>query len=228
MARDEKAPDPAGRLLDEMAGRPLEPADEEALARCLSHGAKPVRLRAAALLTDAVSSGRAPAALCDRLLGSKDAQARWGAAFAASRAGIRSEQVLDIAIEALDVADGDVRWAAASIVAREARESERLRATLRTLASEGTPRSRKMALLCLCESGVIDGDFYRRALGDDDPFVRLAAVTSLARSGDDSPESLEALRVASQSDEDTRVRRGAGAVLARLSARAGRSRRSME
>jgi HEAT repeat protein len=228
MADDERAPDPAGRVLDEMAGRPLGAEDEQTLAQCLSHGAKPIRLKAAEMLADAVSSGRAPAALCERLLGSTDARARWGAAFAASRAGLRSQQVLDVAIEALDFEDGDVRWAAASIVTREARESEPLRTRLRSLASLGTPRSRKLALLCLCESGVIDGDFYRRALGDEDPFVRLAAVTSLARSGDASPQSLEALRTASQGDEDARVRRGAGAVLSRLSARAGRSERSME
>jgi HEAT repeat protein len=224
---DEEMEAAGQRALDELASRTLEPSDEEPLVRLLAHPSKPLRLKAVAVLAEAMSAGRVPDVLCDRLLGRADADARWSAAFAASRAGLRIPQVLDIAVAALDVEDGDVRWAAASIVTQGARESDALRARLTSLASSGSPRSRKMALLCLCDCGVVDSDLYRNALRDDDPFVRLAAVTSLARSGDRSPESLEALRTVSEEDDDARVRRGAGAVLARLTNQAGGSARRM-
>jgi HEAT repeat protein len=196
--------------------RPLEVGDGPALARFLAHPAKLVRLRAASVLSDAIASDCAAAALVDDLFASAEIDVRWGAAFAAGRAGRTTERVVEVAVEALDVEDGDVRWAAASIVTREARGSASLRARLTNLSASGGPRSRKMALLCLAESGVKNGDLYRRALADADPFVRLAAVKSLARSGDASAESLAALRAASEGDEDVRVRRGATAVLSRL------------
>lgn len=219
MTADQRAPDPRAdeNALAELASRALEVTDEAVLARLLSHPSKPLRLRAAALLTESISSNLAPAALVDALLASRNAEVNWVAAFAASRAGVSDERVVDIAVEALAFEDGDVRWAAAAIVTRAARDSDSLRARLRSLVAGGTALSRKMALLCLCDSGVTDGDLYRGALADEDPFVRLAAVTSLARSGDASPASLAALRAVIDGDTDARVRRGATAILSRLS-----------
>jgi HEAT repeat protein len=164
-----------------------------------------------------MSANLTPAALVDARLSSSDAEVRWVAAFAASRAGVSDDRVVGIAVEALAFEDGDVRWAAAAIVTRAARDSDVLRTQLRSIVASGTPRSRKMALLCLCDSGVSDGHLYRSALADEDPFVRLAALTSLARSGDASPESLAALRAVIDGDADARVRRGATAILSRLS-----------
>jgi hypothetical protein len=200
-----------------LAGRALEAADEAVLARLLAHPAKPVQLRAAALISESISAQQMPAELLDAFFAAREVEVRWGAAFAASRAGVSDERVVDVAVEALDVQDGDVRWAAASIVTRAARESEDVRTRLRTLATSGAPRSRKMALLCLCDSGVRDGKLYRGALADADPFVRLAAMTTLVRSGDSSAESIAALRRVSEDDADARVRRGATAILSRLS-----------
>jgi hypothetical protein len=218
MTADERAPDAADEnALAELGSRALEVADEAVLARLLSHPAKPLRLRAAALLSESISSNLAPVALVDALLASGDAEVRWVTAFAASRAGVSDARVVGIAVEALAFEDGDVRWAAASIVTRAARESDNLQTRLRSIVARGTPRSRKMALLCLCDSGVCDGTIYRGALADEDPFVRLAAVTSLARSGDASSESLAALQAVIDGDTDERVRRGAAAILSRLS-----------
>jgi hypothetical protein len=75
-----------------------------------------------------------------------------------------------------------------------------------------------MALLCLCDSGERDGALYRGALADADPFVRLAALTSLARGGDRSDESLAAISAVADADADARVRRGAAAIHRRLTA----------
>src|SRR5688572_2966624 len=177
MTTDETGTDSTAdeNALAELAGRALEVADEAVLARLLTHPAKPVQLRAAALISESISAQRMPAELLDAFFADPKAAVRWGAAFAASRAGVTDERVVDVAVEALEVEDGDVRWAAASIVTRAARESEDVRTRLRTLATKGTPRSRKMALLCLCDSGVRDGKLYRGALADTDPFVRLAA-----------------------------------------------------
>ena len=219
MAAGEKSWTEDERTMADLAARPLDPADEQALARLLAHPAKALRLRAATLFAEALSGGDSPPAMTDRLLASSDGAVRWGAAFASSRAGVVTPRVLDVAVEALDADDGDVRWAAASIVTQEARGSAGLRMRLRSLSTDGTPRSRKMALLCLCDSGGSEGDTYRHALGDEDPFVRLAAATCLARSGDRSPDSLAALRTVSEADADPRVRRGASALLSRLAPR---------
>jgi len=188
------------------------------VAACLAHPIKTIRRAAAGALAASLAGGIVGPADCEALLAQDDADVRWGTAFALGRAGHANARVLDIAIEALANDDGDVRWAAASIVVATARACGELRARLRTLVASGTSRTRKMALLCLCDCGERDGVLYRAALADADPFVRLAALTSLARGGDRSPESLAAIASVADSDEDARVRRGAGAILRRLTA----------
>lgn len=191
-------------------------ADRDRIARCLADASKQVRLRAASALSAAFLSNHTPPGFAGPLLDSENLEVRWGAAYACSKAGIAEVRIFDIAVEVLDMEDGDVRWAAASIVTREARDSDALRGRLRSLVAADSPRLRKMAILCLCDSGERDGALYRGSLGDEDPFVRLAALTSLARSGDRSGQSLAAVKAVSESDDDVRVRRGAVAILARL------------
>lgn len=188
------------------------------LAGYLGHPRKTLRLHAAGALSATLARSKVDLSFFDVLLASEDVHVRWGAAFAVGRAGAADSRVIDVAMEALGADDGDVRWAAASILVEAARPSAGIRAQLRALVAGGNARTRKMALLCLCDSGERDGALYRAALADADPFVRLAALTSLARGGDRSDESLSAISALADGDGDARVQRGAAAVLRRLTA----------
>ncbi|MFN2377009.1 MAG: HEAT repeat domain-containing protein [Candidatus Binatia bacterium] len=195
-----------------------QPGDAERLAACLGHPDKHVRLHAASALAAELGRGGIDEALCRSWMGSDDEQVRWGAAFAASKAGLLEDQVVAIALSSLDSGDGDVRWAAASLVVAAARQSEAVRKQLRDLVASGSNRRRKMAVLCLCDCGERDGRLYREALGDVDSFVRMAALTSMARNGDRSSDSLAAIAATAAGDGEANVRRAAAAVLRRLTA----------
>ena len=196
----------------------MAPGHLSPVAAYLAHPRKAVRRHAAGALSVAFARGQVEPSICEDLLTSDDRNVRWGAAFALGHAGHAGSRVIDVAMATLDADDGDVRWAAASIVVRTARASADLRSRLRALAGDGQARTRKMALLCLCDSGERDGGLYRGALADADPFVRLAALTSLARGGDRSEETLSAISAVADTDADARVRRGAVAILRRLGA----------
>jgi HEAT repeat protein len=194
----------------------LDPGDVPLVASFLRDAPRTVRRQAGGALAAFARSNASGRALCESLLTNENPHVRWGAAYALGKAGLVGDAVIDVAVATLDDEDGDHRWAAARIVSAAARESDDLRARLRELAVTGGPRSRKMALLCLCDAGERDGAFYRSALGDEDAFVRLAALTSLGRSGDRSPQSLDAIEKVAGDDPDQRVRRGATAILAKL------------
>lgn len=182
----------------------------------LAEPSKPVRRAAAAALAAALARGDvATDAVEPLLLGGRDAE-RWGVAWALAQAGLATPAAVDVLVGALESRDVDRRWAATAAVATLAREHDDLRARLRGLSSGGSPQARKMALICLCDGGERDGGVFRAALSDEDPFVRLAALTSLARLGDRSPASLQAISAVVERDPEDRVRRGAGAVLRRL------------
>lgn len=194
-------------------------ADAPRLASLLAHPDRVLRRRASGALGAAVARGSIPVAWCESLLGAADAATRWGAAFALAASGHRGPGVIEASLAALDSDDGDVRWAAASLVIAEARVSAEFGASLRRLAKSGTPTMRKMALLCLGDSGD-SGDGQRsallEALGDADAMVRLAALTALARSGDASSSTLNAIAAVADGDSEARVQRAASAVLRRL------------
>lgn len=197
----EPGPDDGGRAID-----------------LLSHDSPKVRRHAAGAVATMLTGGQISTDSCRRVLSSGSDDARWGAAFALARSGFADDSVVDVALACLESADGDRRWAAEAVLVDVARGSAPLRARLRELATNGTTRSRKMALLCLCDSGERDGVLFRSALADPDPFVRMAGLTSLARGGDRSNESLSAISNTADGDEDARVRRAAAAVHRRLTA----------
>lgn len=199
----------------EAAPQPGAPA---LLERCLGHPDKHVRLHAASALAAQLGRGGIDADLCRDWMNSEHEHVRWGAAFAASKAGLLEHDIVAIALSCLDSGDGDVRWAAASLVVAAARRSAAVKQQLRDLVASGSDRRRKMALLCLCDCGERDGALYREALGDGDSFVRMAALTSMARNGDRSGESLAAIAAIAEGDAEANVRRAAAAVLRRLTA----------
>lgn len=187
----------------------------EALA-LLEHPDKAVRRRAADSLVGALATGDIHEDSLRLSLASPSREVRWGVAFALRTSERRDSALLEAWMEALGDGDGDVRWAAAAIVIEAARVEESLRASLLVLAASGGPVSRKMALFCLCAGGVRDASPFVAALSDEDPFVRLAALTSLGRLGERGNGVLAAIAAVGSGDPEPRVRRAAVAILERL------------
>jgi HEAT repeat protein len=182
----------------------------------LEHPAKAIRRRAADSLAAALASGDIDADSLRLSLGSPSREVRWGVAFALRASGGRDAALVEAWMQALGDEDGDVRWAAASIVIEAAREEESLQAILLVLAVSGGPAARKMALFCLGAAGLRDASPFVAALVDEDSFVRLAALTSLGRLGIRDDDVLAAIAAVGSGDSDPRVRRGAVAILERL------------
>jgi hypothetical protein len=199
--------------IDAADGR-LDAAQQTLVIEALSHPAKPARREAAVLVARLLQAKRIEASPVAAQLEGQPA-ARWGAAFALARAGLCDDRVVDAAVAALGDSDGDVRWAASSIVSPRARVSEGLARRLAGLSRTGAPAVRKMALLCLCDSGCTDAALFRHGLDDDDRYVRLAALACLGRIADRSQETIAGVERIASSDPYPNVRRAACAILER-------------
>lgn len=186
------------------------------LGALLSHPSRTVRRRAAGALASSVGHGSVAPAFVETLLGAADAATRWGAAFALYRAGRPTARMVDVALETFGQENGDLRWAASTVIAAAAHLVPDLADRLRALATGGSAVTRKMAILCLADAGDRDAAFPCGALRDEDLYVRLAAVTVLGRLGDASPAVRAALASVAASDAEATVRRAAAAVLDRL------------
>jgi HEAT repeat protein len=145
---------------------------------------------------------------------------RWGAAYALALAEPEPREAWPVLLEALGTDDGDVRWAAANLVARIVTARPELMPRLRELVGAEVPLARKMALYCLRDAGARDAasrDVAVGALADPDPAVRLAALSAAASisAGDADVARRVAALVA---DADRGVARAAAATLGRLGA----------
>jgi len=191
------------------------------------------------LLADPKRSGQraaadalAPIAGTSRVLGealhaalhASDQRLRWGAAYAIGHSDLRSPAIWPALREAMALADGDQRWAAAELACSLARESTDAMVELRGTLSAAQPTLRKMGLYCLRDLGHGDlGSAAVAALADPDAGVRLAALSALVRAQPDRAgrRSEWADRVArvSVTDADPGVRRAAVAALGKLGVR---------
>jgi HEAT repeat protein len=181
---------------------------------------KAVRAAADALLSMSSAApeiaGRLRAALAQA-----PAEKRWPIAYVLAHIPPLDGQCLDALKDALDFHDPDIRWAIALLLVRLAKKSEPgVESNLLKLLHTGRPTQRRMAVYCLRDVGA--EDLLREALpyslGDSDPLVRVAAVTSLKtfpEIGRDLAEQV--LRLVAE-DSDSRVRASAALALAHLGA----------
>jgi HEAT repeat protein len=214
------------KAIAKIAAAPGDRLPEEALAalvRCTGASAKPVQLRAADALAEIAHEGDERAASMLRAaLSDSSRRMRWGAAYALSRIG-GGAFALDAAnaiAEALGDSDSDIRWAAAGLFAQLClRYPDEIRTRLIELTGAGDRNARRMAFYCIRDMGCCGADIVaaiKRALGDDDRFVRLAAIAALARMEDTAGEAAGILAERAESDPDTGVRGAAKSSLARL------------
>lgn len=210
------------------AAGPAGTDDVRFLVECLGADRKVVQRRAAEALA-AVAVGDDVRALLEATLASPARRQRWGAAYALARRGALSATCLPVLLETLDSDDGDLRWAAATLVL-DLRAQPSLVASLRALARDGGPPGRKMALYCLRDLDPGDAAVVAQvhsALDDPDPGVRLAAMSTLARMAPQDAAVARAL-AARLRDEDAGVRRAAAATMGRLRAVPDEARLALE
>jgi HEAT repeat protein len=211
------------RAMDELAERSTPPSEEEteALLACLADRRKPVQRRAAECFAALIGRGLPLEGLLHGALAGAEWRLRWGATFALSLAGEVPVGALETLVEALGVADGDLRWAAVELLVRCA-GIDRGVALPRLLgaASSGSDVQRKMALYCLRDAGARHPAVLaaaEQALAETNTDLRLAGLSALARlHGDRSAASLRVARLLVDGDE--RIRRAAAGTLGRMGA----------
>ncbi len=157
-------------------------------------------------------------------LGALDPRLRWGAAYTLGHALRPPEAEIWPAVrEALSLEDGDQRWAAAELTCDLARAHPEIRREILETVARGTPTLRRMLLYCLRDLGDADlSSVVQRRLGDEDPGVRLAALSATTRASADlgASEGLaHTVAALVESDPEPGVRRAAAATLGRLGIR---------
>lgn len=201
------------------AGR-ADAADVDLLVDALGAARKPVQRRAGGVLATLAAEAPELVARLEATLADASLRRRWGAAWTLGRLGPPPAACLPVLVEAMAEADGDLRWAAATLVVAM-RETPGLEQRLHALAKDGNAPQRKMALYCLRDlaapSATLDA-LAAAALADPESTVRLAAMALAARLPSD--RTAVAARIAARLDDaDAGVCRAAAAVLGRFGER---------
>jgi HEAT repeat protein len=202
-----------------------------ALVESLDRRDKKEMRRAAEAL---IAYGKTAPRLADKLhalMEKTPAEMRWPIAYVAAQIAPPTTACLDALKTALDVADPDIRWAIAVLLADLGKKSSAgVAGALAELVRSGSATQRRMAIYCLRDIGAPDAPApaaIRGALGDDDPLVRVAAVTSLKTfpeiAGAHPDELLRLL-----SDRDSRVRASAALALAHVDPPSAQIRKALE
>ena len=195
-------------------------AELVALADCLGHADKAVQRPAAEAFAALGERGVDVQDVLLAALASPVAGRRWAAAFALARLHAPADLLLPVLLETLGVDDGDLRWAAATIVVGLA-DRARVFEGLRHLLPSGNAAQRKMALYCLRDldqrAAEVDAAIVR-CLADEDRDVQLAAIASLARLATDRPAAAAHL-IRALAATDPGVGRAAAAGLGALGER---------
>lgn len=217
------AADRAERLAAIAAVAAYETADArtlQALAQCLGDGSKLVQRRAAEAFAALHARGVEVDGVLLATLDAAGLAHRWGAAYALACIGTPPPPALPVLLECLGARDGDLRWAAASIVVRLAQATD-VGPAVHALLATGTAEQRKMAAYCVRDIGVWTPAVETAlsgALGDPDAGVRLAAMSSLARLCADGAALARRL-LPLLLDPEAGVRRATAAVLGTLGQR---------
>jgi HEAT repeat protein len=187
-----------------------------ALVATLDHPHRTQQRRVAEALLALLPDAQALRAALAVALGADSPRLRWGAAYVLGRAGSPPREVWPAASEAMALADGDQRWAAAELACIAVRTHPELREALVAGLDSESATVRKMTLYCLRDLGDSEGGSLARArLRDVDAGVRLAALAALASL---APSEANALAISDRvvADADLGVRRAAAAVLGRV------------
>jgi len=185
----------------------------DAVLDALAHPHKQVQRRAA----KALSHHRDLRPRIVQRLAMGDDRARWGAAYALSLFPEPAVEAVAALLTTLASKDGDVRWAARDIL-MHLPDTADLASHLLALASKGNAEQRKMAAYSLRDLAIAAPATQEAALcllRDEQPAVRLAALSCLAKVAIDRSQVATAI-AAHLSDTDAGVARAAAAALGTL------------
>ncbi|MET0500664.1 MAG: HEAT repeat domain-containing protein [Candidatus Binatia bacterium] len=155
------------------------------------------------------------------LLADPSRKNRWPIAYVLASLPLPALAGVQVLLETLDHRDPDIRWAVALILIRLAKTDRQVLGLLIELALKGTANQRRMAIYALRDVGLSDEDSVRtllNSLGDPDPTVRVAAVTSLKMRPQLDEDGKTRLLEIFLGDKDLRVRNSAAVTLAQLGA----------
>ncbi len=155
------------------------------------------------------------------LLRDENALARFAAAWVLFQGERPTLRLLPALLDALELADGDLRWQAAQMLAALGRlQSEVLPVLLHEADAASSAARRRMAIFVLRELAperTETGAVFLRALDDPDADVRRAALSCFAKLTDpDKALAVRALGLARGADSDPRMARIATVVLPEL------------
>jgi len=146
---------------------------------------------------------------------------RWAVAYVLGHLPQPSGAAILAMLGGLDHAEPDIRWAIALLLVRLARSDGNLIDRLLALCASGTVNQRRMATYCIRDLQLTDGASMAAlsaAAKDENPTVRVAALTSLRRRRDAGAAARDLLFDRFINDEDSRVRNAAAVTLAQLGA----------
>src|SRR5262249_10497517 len=143
---------------------------------------KRIRQAVDALVALAPTNSDLPA-MMNSVLARAPIEARWPIAYALAQMASPSEACCAALEAALAATDPDIRWAIGVLLARVGRApGSPIVQRLAALVKSGGATQRRMAVYALRDIGAQDAltqQAVRDALADDDPLVRIAALTSL-------------------------------------------------
>jgi len=199
-----------------MATTPSEIAD---LIAALDHPDKPtIRAAVDQLITLAAHSDDLIQALTRRL-DEPDHRNYWPVAYVLGHQAQPSGAVIRTLLDALNHREPDIRWANGLLLVRIARQEPAVVPLLIELCDAGTTNQKRMALYCLRDLALNDDESRRamlKALADQEPSVRVAAITSLKVRSDVDVAARQKLLATYLRDTDDRVRNAAAVTLASL------------
>jgi len=190
------------------------------LVAMLANERRTEQRRTADILAPLLGGSPALVAALRTALAATNARLRWGAAYTLGRGLPPGPELWPAARETLALDDGDQRWAAAELACAVARRHPAVLAEIRAALCAESATLRKMCLYCLRDLGVADATgVARELLADGDAGVRLAALSTVARTPPGSPDAhATAARLLPLLDGDPEpgVRRATAATLGKL------------
>jgi HEAT repeat protein len=178
------------------------------------------RLRAAVdALTPLAADSPGVRARLNVLLSEPQRKNRWAIAYILGSLSNPAGETLRVLHDTLESPDSDIRWAVALLLVRLGKTVPKTVPPLLELSKTGNPIQRRMAIYCIRDLRLEDEiavPALLKALIDDEPLVRVAAVTSLKLRHGLNAEGKDLLLKVFLADPDLRVRSAAAITLAEL------------